>query len=137
MGRPPRSNGFTLIELMVALVVIAILAAVGYPAYRDQVRKGHRGSAQAFMTDLANREQQYLLDARTYAVGSSALTALNVTVPSEVSSYYTISISPSAATVPPTYTITATPISGSVQASDGTLTLDYLGNKALGGASGW
>lgn len=131
------SRGFTLIELMVAVLVVAILAAIAYPAYQDQVRKGHRASAQAFLTDVANREEQYLLDARNYAVGSAALTALNITVPADVSPYYTVSVSPSAATVPPSYTLTATPVSGSIQANDGVLTLDYQGNKTLAGASGW
>lgn len=132
-----RFAGFTLIELMIAVVIVAIIAAIAYPSYQDHLRKGRRASAQAFMMDLGNREQQYLMDARAYAIDSGALTALNVTVPSEVASFYAVTIGPAAATTPPTYTITATPIAGSVQASDGVLTLDQAGNKTRAGTPGW
>src|SRR2546430_1240950 len=65
-NRIKKSVGFTLIELMITVVVIAILAAIAYPSYQDHLRKGRRASAQAFMVDAANRQQQYLLDARNY-----------------------------------------------------------------------
>lgn len=131
-----KQDGFSLIELMIAVVVVAVIAAVAYPSYQDHLRKGRRASAQAFMMDLANREQQYLLDARNYAVGSSALTTLNVTTPTDVSAHYTVTVGPSAVTTPPSYTITATPTS-SAQTSDGVLTLDHQGNKTRNGAAGW
>lgn len=132
-----RSAGFTLIELMITVVVVAIIAAIAYPSYQDHLRKGRRASAQAFMMELANREQQYLMDARAYAISAGALTALNATVPSEVARFYTVTIGPAAATTPPTYTITATPTAGSVQESDGVLTLDQVGGKTRAGQSGW
>jgi len=132
-----RMSGFTLIELMIAMVVIGILAAIAYPSYLDQMRKSRRASAQTFMMDVANREQQYLLDVRNYAVGAGAVATLNTTVPTDVTQFYTITIDPPAATTPPSYTISATPIAGSAQVSDGVLTLDNLGNKARAGVSGW
>ena len=130
-----RARGFSLIELIITVVIVAIIAAIAYPSYQDHLRKGRRGSAQAFMMDLANREQQYLLDARSYATGAGALTSLNVTVPSDVASFYTVTIDPGATASQPTYTITATPLG--VQASDGALTLDDSGNKTRAGQSGW
>lgn len=129
--------GFSLIELMIAVAVVAILAAIAYPSYQDQLRRSHRASAQAFMMEIANREQQYLLDARNYAVGSTAIASLNLTIPPDVSPYYTISITPSAPSTPPSYTITATPASGSSQVADGALTLDHEGRKTRAGQSGW
>ncbi|MGE5526852.1 MAG: type IV pilin protein [Rhodospirillaceae bacterium] len=134
MQRKP--YGFSLIELMIAVVVVAVLAAVAYPSYQEHLRKGRRASTQAFMMEIANRQQQYLLDARNYAVGSTALTTLSITTPSDVSSHYTITVDPAAATTPPTYTITATPTS-SAQSPDGILTLDHQGNKTRAGQSGW
>jgi len=131
-----RRNGFSLIELMITVAVVAIIAAIAYPSYQNHLRKGRRASTQAFMMDLANREQQYLLDARNYAVGSSALTTLNVTTPSDVSAHYSITIGPAAASTPPTYLITATPTS-TAQSADGTLTLDEQGNKTRAGQAGW
>lgn len=132
-----RTSGFTLIELMITVVIVAILVAVAFPAYQDHLRKGRRASAQTFMLEVGNREQQYLLDARDYAVDPGALTTLNVTVPTDVSSYYTITVANTVAPPPPNYTISATPIAGSAQASDGVMTLTNDGTKTRNGIAGW
>src|SRR6266545_3957448 len=96
-----RQAGFTLMELMIAVVVVAIITAIAYPSYENQLRKGRRASAQSFMVDLANREQQYLLDARGYAIGATALSSLGfadeAAIPADVSAFYTITIGPDAA----------------------------------------
>lgn len=130
-------GGFTLIELMIVITIIAILAAVALPAYQDQLRKGRRAAAQAFLVEVASRQQQYLLDARSYAVGDGAIAALNLNVPSDVASFYTVTVSPAAATVPPTYRLQATPVAASAQAPDGTLTLDQDGARTRAGSPGW
>jgi type IV pilus assembly protein PilE len=135
--RSLRAGGFTLIELMVVITIIAILAAVAYPAYQDQLRKGRRAAAQAFLVDVASRQQQYLLDARSYAVGGGAIAALNLNVPPEVATFYTVAVTPAAATVPPTYQLQATPVASSAQALDGTLTLDQDGARTRAGNPGW
>lgn len=130
-------GGFTLIELMVSLVVVAILAAIAYPAYQDHMRKGRRAAAQAFLVDAASRQQQYLLDARTYAVGDGAIAALNLTVPADVGSYYTLAVEPGAPTTPPSFRLVATPVAGSAQAPDGAITIDHEGSRTRGGNPGW
>jgi len=132
-----RRGGFTLIELMVSLAVVAVLAAVAYPAYQDHMRKGRRAAAQAFLIDTASRQQQYLLDARSYALGAGAMAALSLTLPSDVAPFYTVAVTPAVATVPPTYRIEATPVAASAQAPDGVLTLDQDGTKTRGGNAGW
>lgn len=136
-GLNARRSGFTLLELMVTLVVIAILAAIAYPSYQEHLRKGRRTAAQAFLVDAASRQQQYLLDARAYALGPDAIATLNLAVPAEVAPFYSVSVDPAVATTPPTYTIIATPASGSAQATDGALTLDQEGARTRGGLPGW
>lgn len=115
--------GFTLIELMITVVIIGILAAIAVPSYQSYMLKGRRASAQSHLMDIAQRQQQYLLDARSYA---ATLSALNMTTPSDVSAYYAITIA-AAADTPPTFTITATP--SGVQAADGALTISNTGVK--------
>ena len=125
--------GFTLVELLITLAIIGILTAVAFPSYQNHVRKGARAAAQAEMMKIADREAQYLLDARNYAVGTSALSALSVTVPTDVSTKYTITVTASdgtgTATTPPSYTVVATPITGGAQVADGTLKLTHTGAK--------
>jgi type IV pilus assembly protein PilE len=131
------STGFTLVELMVVVAVVAIVAALAYPSYQAHVRKGHRAAAEAFLIDIANRQQQYLLDARRYAVGADALTTLSLTVPPDVVPFYAITVEPTAPTVPPTYRLVATPVAGSMQVPDGALALDHVGLKTRDGQPGW
>jgi len=120
-----RSRGFTLMELMVSVAIVAIIAMIAIPSYMSQMVKGRRSSAEAALMDIAQREQQYLLDARAYA---PTVAALNTTVPVDVLAYYTITIAP-AAGPPPSFTVTATPIAGTAQASDVVLTINNTGAK--------
>ena len=129
--------GFTLTELLVAVVIVGILATIALPTYQEHLRKGRRSAAQSFMIEVATREQQYLIDARSYAWGTGALAQLNLEVPADVSRFYTVTIEPAAPTPPPSYTITATPIAGSAQVRDGVLTLGHEGAKTLNGQAGW
>lgn len=132
-----RNRGFTLIELMITVVVVAILLAIALPSYQEHLRKGRRAAAQAFLMDVASREQQYLIDARNYAVGAGALGRLSLTVPEDVSRFYTVTVEPAAAAVPPRYVVTATPLPASPQLQDGVLTLEHTGTKTRNGAPGW
>lgn len=126
-------RGFTLIELMVTVAIVGILAAIAYPLYTHQLIEGRRSAAESTLMDIAQREQQYILDQRAYAYGTSTnavATNLNVTIPSNVQQFYTITVAQGATTTPPSFIATATPIAGSAQASDVTLTIDQTGSKA-------
>lgn len=125
-----RALGFTLIELMITVAVIAILAGVAYPSYRQHIVRSNRSAAQSAMMDIANREQQFLLANRRYA-DTAALTAGGYALPSEVATKYTLDVAPE--TTPPGYTITMTPVVGGTQASDGALTLNAQGVKTPAG----
>ncbi len=122
--RPARLAGFTLIELLIVIAIVAILAAIALPSYQAQLRKGHRAAAQSYMMDLAQRETQYLLDARAYAFTEAALGY--TATPADVAPYYTIGIAAAVAS-PPAFTITATAIGA--QFADGDLTIDNRGAK--------
>lgn len=120
-----KMRGFTLIELMIAVAIIGILAALAYPSYQNSVIKGNRASAKSFLMEVVQRQQQYLLDKRAYA---GDVATLGVTVPAEVSRYYTVSVSLQAGP-PPGFTATATPIAGKPQAKDGPLSITNTGVK--------
>jgi type IV pilus assembly protein PilE len=135
------AKGFTIVELLITMAIIAILTAIAFPSYQAHVRKANRAAAQAAMMAIADREAQYLLDARNFAVTATALTDLSYTVPSDVSGKYTLAVTNGSGgntpETPPTYTITATPVAGTSQVPDGALTLTHTGAKTRAGNPGW
>ena len=63
----PRSSGFTLIEVMVTVAIIAILAAVALPSYKDYIIRGHIPQATNGLSDMRIKLEQFFQDNRTYA----------------------------------------------------------------------
>ena len=69
-------GAFTLTELMIVLVIVGILAAMAYPSYINQVRKGRRADAQAALYDLAQAMERYYTtfhDYSTATLGSNGI----------------------------------------------------------------
>lgn len=103
-----RTLGFTLIELMIVVAIIALLAGIAYPSYRNHILKGNRASAQAFLMDAAQRQAQYFLDNRTYAPDVATLFGSATPIPADVSKNYQITIA-TAGGPPPTFSMVAAP----------------------------
>src|SRR5690606_1858627 len=60
------NRGFTLIELMITVAIIAILAAVAVPSYQDYVRRGKVTEATATLAQFRIKMEQYFQDNQTY-----------------------------------------------------------------------
>lgn len=119
-------SGFTLIELMIAVVIVAILAVLALPSYAEFVKRGTRADAQAFLMEISLRQQQRLVDRREYA---STIADLGLALPRSLTGKYTVSMSAPAA-VPPTFTISAAPQGAQTTERCGTLTLDSAGQRS-------
>lgn len=128
------ARGFSLIELMIVVVIVAVLASLANATYSRHITKANRAAAAAYLHGVANRQEQYFLDARQYA---EDMTELGATPPAEVSQHYTIATSADNDDTPPSFDVTATPISGSAQAERdvkcGALTLTHSGTKSISG----
>ena len=62
-----RDDGFTLIELMITVTIIAILAAIAYPAYTDQIRKGKRAECRSGLLQSMQQQERYYTQFNKYA----------------------------------------------------------------------
>ena len=133
--RLARVRGFTLIELIIVIAIVALLVAVALPSYRDHVRKSRRAEAQAYLMSVAGRQQQFLVDTRAYAPN---LTTINIPTPADVSRSYTVTLNVVAGP-PPTFTLTAAPLAGTDQVNEkcGTLTINQTGAKTAALTSCW
>ena len=118
-----KSRGFSLVEMLVVVVIIAVLASIAIPSYRQYVIRGHRRAAQAEMADIATRELQYFAANRAFADTAT----LGVTLPPEIGDYYTYTVTPALSGSVPSFTITFTALG--TQASDGNLSLTSEGVK--------
>lgn len=92
-------RGFTLIELMITVVIVAILAAVALPAYNDYVARGKIQEATTTLSDARVKLEQHFQDNRTYA-GATLNTA--------GTKYFTYALTVGGAPVGTAYAITAT-----------------------------
>jgi len=132
-----KNSGFTLIELMIVVAIIAILTAVALPSYRSYVIKAKRADATNLLTDIANQQIQYFMDNRSY--GKLDNTGLNMTQgscsageASSVEGHYCISITPT--TPDSSYTLKATPQGGQAEDTEcATITLDSVETKGSSG----
>jgi len=120
-----KQKGFTLIEVMITVAIVAILASIAYPSYTRYIIRAKRSAAQAQMMDIANREQQFLMANRAYA-DKTALTASGYALPTDVAANYDYTLTVNTVGFP-TFLLTFVP-SGN-QASDGNLTIDHTGAK--------
>jgi type IV pilus assembly protein PilE len=126
-----RNRGFTLVELIVAMVILATLAAIAIPSYNQYVLKSHRTEAKAALMDAASLEERYFSTSNLYTNNAMQLGYGVAGPPPSIpvgTGYYVISIinssvpiAPTAAVpggTPATFTITVVPAPGSMQVND-------------------
>jgi type IV pilus assembly protein PilE len=133
-------QGFTLIELMIAVVVVGILAAVALPSFLDSIRKSRRSEAFTALSAVQQAQERYRSNNAVYASSLSAL-GLGSLTPT-TSGYYDIAVSTASATARTAYVATATAKTGTTQVNDAACaklgvemsggTLNYAGASSSG-----
>ena len=138
------NRGFTLVELMIVVAIVAILAAIGYPSYQNSVQKSRRADGRAALQEAAARQERMYTESNTYSSDVSKLVT-NSDGTSSPEGYYTISVNLSCSrTVSNTtyyscFALTATATGAQVSDTDcATLTLNHVGAKgSTGGGECW
>jgi type IV pilus assembly protein PilE len=108
------AKGFTLIEIMVVLAIVAVLATIAIPAFTGQMRKSHRAEAISTMQDQQLRLERWRVDHADFS-GYTVPAALNT-------NYYTFALTATTA-APNSYTLTGTPRGNQASDTCGTLSI--------------
>jgi len=127
-----RSRGFTLIEVMIACVCVAILAAIAYPSYLNTVQKTRRSDAKSALVAIAGQMERYFTERGTYATATLGSGSTNVYPSTSLNGYYTLSLANLTAT---TYTVRAAPAGQQTGDPCGTFTFTDQGAKGVTGGS--
>lgn len=131
----PRQAGFTLIELMIAVAIVGILAAIAYPTYNDSVRKGRRSQAKADLVELAQRAERFYTLNNTYAGFWASVPAGDKRSPRSGDAYYLLERAP-ADTDGNAFTLSATPTgSQTADVGCGTLSINQAGVRSRSGST--
>lgn len=130
-----RQNGFTLVELMIAVAIVGILAGIAYPSYQDSTMKSRRADAKGALLGLANAMERHFTETNSYlGAGTTSGNTGSPTIFSATSpigggtAYYNLTIN---AVTASTYTLYAAPTGAQANDRCGTLSLTQTGVKGV------
>ena len=131
-----KQQGFSLIELMIAVAIVGLLVGIAIPSYSKYMDQTRRLDAKAFLQEVAGEQIRYFSDNNVFATDMKELGYGDNATTDSPDGFYNISI---ANAVPTSFTLTATAITGKAQETDtqcGKFMLDSTGLKDVTGPAG-
>lgn len=119
-------HGFTLIELMITIAIVALLAAISVPSYKHYIQSSRRSEAETSLLHAANALERYFTEQHQYL--DADLNELGIDTLAS-NGYYTLSL---ASVTVDSYVLAAVPRLAQSDDRCGTLTLNQLGQKTPG-----
>jgi len=120
------NKGFTLLELMIVVAIIAILASIAFPSYLDSVRKSRRAAVQSDLIEIASYMEQVYTATSSYAGATIAASGVS-------NDYYTITLPTKTVG---TFTLKVVPSGSQAQDLCDEMTLSHTGAKTTTGTAG-
>ena len=130
-----RHRGFTLIELMVTLAIMAVLVAIALPAYRGYVRESARGEAQAALKEAAARMERYFFDNSNYTMDLTQVGYAASPAPSGDGRYTIAAGVGTTGNITTSFQLTATLVDPTFDPTCTALTLNSLGARGHTGSA--
>ena len=130
---PPRIAGFTLIEVTIVAVIVALLAMMAYPTVVQRLRNDDRSDAQLALAQVSVNLERFFATNGTYTT-NTALLGLQIDEGTAYSNAnrYVMTVAPGETGIGLSYVITATAAAGDTWVDDGdctVLSLDSLGHR--------
>ena len=130
------ARGFTLVEVLIAVIIVGVLSALAYPAFLDSIRKGRRAEAFTALAAVQQAQERWRSSNPFYttvlanAAGENAIPSGLGVASTTPSGYYALSVTAASAVG---YTVVATAVADTSQADDGNCKV--LGTRLTSGGN--
>jgi type IV pilus assembly protein PilE len=135
-------KGFTLIELMITVAIVAILAAIAYPSYVEQVARSRRADGQSALLETAQWIERQYTFSNAYNLKGDGTTLNDAALPAlkpKTAEIYTLSLGSATAASAPTaakFWLRVVPTGAMATDKCGTLALTSANEKTISGTTG-
>lgn len=123
--RPGHPRGFTLLELMIVVLVVAILGTIAVSSYEYAMRKSRRSTAQGCLMEAAQYMERYYATSLTYVGAKSPALICSA----EVQRFYTVRFFNNVVPTQSAFTLEAIPQGKQAKEKCGTMTVNQTGTK--------